>query len=777
MIRNYTARFIAVLLIVMSVVTTACQNDALVENRNIRLAVERIEVAPEGGQVLLNYAIDNPTEGEELLVETDAEWITSVEVYPSIVEFQVEINDSGQNRSTAIVLKYGSSRMSLTMTQEAWQSPITITVDEVEATAIVFSVTTLDPSTTWVSQIVDGEWFDSYTQEEIYSEDLRYFRSEADQLGIDVTEYIPRILNTGSVSNLRAPGLVPESEYVIYIYGMSQGGEPTTDIFYKKFTTPEPYAGNDVTFDFDIKCERAVATITVTPSHEGVPYYQNVATREDFEANGSDINALVDAIIAKVIDDYLYWEYAFEEIYEYNTEYLSTTYDVECTANTEYVVFAFKWNEELERLSEVSYDWFTIGDIPPSDNQLQMELSNVTQSTFDIVTTTTNDDPYIVIAEPVENIAKLRTDAAIYSYLLDNYGTWGLSYYICNGDVEGTFSGLEPSTEYAVLMFGYEAGVRTTSMVREDITTLASEGIDACTYTIDITEVGDREAHVSITPSDYSIWYYWNVFRADATEEEIVEYIENDIENYYYGDYWEFSYYELAQGPQQSYISHLVPSTDYKIVIVPMHPDYYLITGAMREGGEFTTSEAIVANNSIVASFKEYYDGDEAYALAPDFTTSYKGYSIIPMDVTVTGDCDNYLYTIFNYVEGLDDATVYSDDYLIENLYNVGIGWAPANFRGVWDEPMMIAAVAFDSAGNAGPVYRYKFTCTRDGAADVTPWLEDFLGHELSAAPMSESVVIAPAVCDTEVAKPRADANRGQSREQRTEIAFERDSR
>ena len=37
---------------------------------------------------------------------------------------------------------------------------------------------------------------------------------------------------------------------------------------------------------------------------------------------------------------------------------------------------------------------------------------------------------------------------------------------------EGEFSGMEAATEYAVLLFGYEAGVLTTPITRKNITTL-----------------------------------------------------------------------------------------------------------------------------------------------------------------------------------------------------------------------------------------------------------------------------------------------------------------
>ena len=85
-------------------------------------------------------------------------------------------------------------------------------------------------------------------------------------------------------------------------------------------------------------------------------------------------------------------------------------------------------------------------------------------------------------------------------------------------------------------------------------------------------------------------------------------------------------------------------------------------------------------------------------------------------------------YTIFTYQEGLENPAEFSDDMLIDNLYNVGANWSPAYFRGEWDKEMMIAAVAFDKEGNPSPVYRERFVCTREGAGNAQEFVDYYLG-------------------------------------------------
>lgn len=708
----------------------SCQREPAVESSNIVLYVEALEAQPEGETLRVNYSIAKPVEGLSLEVASSAEWVTIDVVTGSFFDITVAKNDANEERSTKLTLGYGNDTKTLTLSQKSWQDPLAVKVEKVDATSVTFSVTALNEETTWIGQIVDKVWFEQMAQEDIFNEDMRYYYAMAEEQGVELEEYLATILSKGSHANLRMRGLDPEWEYVVYVYGMDAKGEKTTSIYSEAFKTTAPYEGNDVTFDFDITVERAIAHIAITPSHEGVAYYNNLITYEDFETlYGKDINAAADAVIAEMIEDYAYWEYTLGETFEYNTDYLATAYEFEGMANTKYIAFACKWNQKCERLSEVSYKEFEIGEIPPSDNQLSMEISDVTQSTFYVKIATTNNDPYAIFAIPASEISKLRTDEQIFDHILTKYGTSYLYNYLFEGDIEGTFSGMEAETEYAVLLFGYEAGTLTTKITRENITTLKAGAVDACVYNIQVTDIDDREARVSIEPSDYSIWYYWNVFEADATEAEVKAYIESTLNGYYYGDYWEFSYYELAQGKVESRLSQLTPNTEYKIVIVPMHADRFVYLGTMRQGGYFTTKSAIIADISIWAGFDAYYDGDEVYAINSQYFSNYQGQVILPMSVEIDGDYGGYLYTIFTYQEGLEDPEQFSDDMLIDNLYNVGCNWSPAYFRGVWDVEMMIAAVAFDKEGNPSPVYRERFICTREGAGDAQEFVDYYLGN------------------------------------------------
>ena len=316
--------------VALALVAVSCQKEPVATNKNIVTYVESLEAQPEGETFRVNYSITSPVEGMSLEVKCNAEWVTVDIVTASFFDITVAKNDSGAERTTKLTLGYGNDNKSLSVSQKAWEAPLAVKVEKVDATSVTFSVTALDEETTWIGQIVDKVWFDQMDEEDIFNEDMRYYYAMAEENGVALEEYLATILSKGSHSNLRMSGLDPEWEYVVYIYGMNTAGEKTTSIYSESFTTTAPYTGNDVTFDFNITVNRAIAHIEIMPSHEGVAYYNNLITYEDFETlYGKDINAAADAVIADVIEDYAYWDYTLAETFEYNTDYLATAYEFE----------------------------------------------------------------------------------------------------------------------------------------------------------------------------------------------------------------------------------------------------------------------------------------------------------------------------------------------------------------------------------------------------------------------------------------------------------------
>ena len=172
------------MLVALAVVFASCQKEPDTKVSNITLYVESLEAQPEGDTFRINYSIVKPAEGVSLEVACDAEWVSVDVVTASFVDVTVAKNDSGEERATTLNFSYGSDKKSLTLNQKAWKAPVALKVEDVEATAVVFSVTTLNDNTTWFGQIVDKVWFDQMSEDEVFSEDMRYYIAMAEERGV-----------------------------------------------------------------------------------------------------------------------------------------------------------------------------------------------------------------------------------------------------------------------------------------------------------------------------------------------------------------------------------------------------------------------------------------------------------------------------------------------------------------------------------------------------------------------------------------------------------------
>ena len=721
-----------VLFIIATLLTVfSCVEPTIEIERRIELSQTDVVIGAQGATVKVVYQVTGAQTGAEVTVSNDADWLTVSTEKARLIELTADRNVTGENREAVVRVSYQDyEEVEISVSQTIWEEPITLTLEGTESTTVLFSVQTLDSELTWVGQVVGKEWFeDMESDEQIFQEDLSYYSLEAQNQGVPLSDYISTILNKGSYQNLKYKGLDPSSEYVIYVYGLTAEGERTTEIYSVEATTQPPYDG-PITLEVEITEENNILDVTVTPSHDGVYYYWNLMDRDTYEGyaaqHGDDPVKVFQAYVEWDIQDLIDYEYLTTraEYFEWYSDINQVNSQFECMALTDYIVFACQWDENCIFTGEPTYVWHTSADVAPSDNVITVFVGDdVDQSSFFVDIKTTNNDPYVMMAEPSVFMEGMDEDQ-IYAHLLEDYGAFGLNYYVFEGDVAGRMTGLQPDTEYTLVVFGFKAGKKTTAMQTFKVKTLSAGPAEDCTFDFELDKAESNTLHITVTPSDAAHYYYWYVYSPDTTADQVREDITNIINKSYYGDMYEFSYYELSQGKSSGNIPFLAPETQYKVAAVVMDPRTGEFLADVIFSEPFSTGEENYSDITITATFDKFYNGDDLYAVNPNAGAQYQGYAMVPVTVTIDGEYNSYYYTIFEYVTGLEDPAKYPDAALYQTLVYYGVNYAQSvNFRAPWNKAVVIAALAIDKEGRYSRVYRQKYTFKKYAASPISDLL------------------------------------------------------
>ena len=242
----------------------ACQKPAM-EEPSIRLSLSEVPVPAEGGDFDVAYRISNPEDGGEVSVElsdpTAAEWVTGLSVNgeESLIDIHVEPSKTLQERSVRVVVSYpGAENAQFTVTQDpGTPDPFTFTLKETSYDSFTFDLIPQDKEMHFFATASPWEYIEAYgltTDEALYQDDLDYF---GDNLG--------ELLVQGDQLDQIYDGLVPNTEYVAYVYGVDpETLERLTDIVYLDVTTDQVEL-LDVDFDIDVTLEGAKFSFDVDP--------------------------------------------------------------------------------------------------------------------------------------------------------------------------------------------------------------------------------------------------------------------------------------------------------------------------------------------------------------------------------------------------------------------------------------------------------------------------------------------------------------------------------
>ncbi len=164
--------------------------------------------------------------------------------------------------------------------------------------------------------------------------------------------------------------------------------------------------------------------------------------------------------------------------------------------------------------------------------------------------------------------------------------------------------GLLPSTEYVIYAYGLTADAQITSSLYSTFFTTASLQFEELNFEISISDIGYKEATLTITPDNERSYYFWNVLSEEdylnygGNEEAFEEYVI-DLRNYYLsmGRTTEEMVANLCStGDQEVTVDDLKPGKKYYAFAIGINDDF--LANSKPTTKEFETLKAEVVDLS-----------------------------------------------------------------------------------------------------------------------------------------------------------------------------------
>lgn len=343
------------------------------------------------------------------------------------------------------------------------------------------------------------------TREELIEDDFSYVFGLAEQYGISVRDFLEAVgwLVKGDVKEYGAVNLYPDTEYVVYCYGVNFDGEyyeATTPVNYVVITTTTPEL-IDVKFDVTTKVEGNRVSITVDPNGYENLYYSYIVPESDryFVHEGMEFT-----------EDYIayYRNRAFNEFNPLiNDQGVApdqfchqgvTTIEKRLEPNTTYQVVLFAVsNGQMPLLCSVPVAHnFSTESVALSDLTIDLKVTDITPYTAQLtVTPSNNTEQYACVFLARNQVPQYEDEYQLMLAIITDYLP-----SIFRGSWSEQLMPLMPNSEYTVLAFGVENNLPTTQLFRYDFTSAAAEDGAIAIEGIELVKLFDAEEIAALNP-------------------------------------------------------------------------------------------------------------------------------------------------------------------------------------------------------------------------------------------------------------------------------------
>lgn len=341
-----------------------------------------------------------------------------------------------------------------------------------------------------------------------------WFEQIATANGLALQDILKEALLSG-MQNKPYTALVPNTEYVFFVYGLDLDGNATTAVSYYEFKTLEPKLDETVTFNITpTEIKSTYFVFDIEPSNPDIFYFFDIMPAYEYEDQCANDPANIPSFVKTFItslktENDTFKAMSWAEFVTYLTKRGKCTYDTQTSETNnsllpeyDYYVYAIGIANDGSFSTNPTVVKVTTGETPR--NEYTVKTSKISDITYEFDIFAKWSEAFAVMMERAIYFKGETDEQMVADLVAANKGD--ISAYLFADRAKGSFTDLIPDEDYYVFIFacntnGTPKTGEKANIVKDPIRTKTASPTGA-TYTIKVSNISKTTARVNVSGND-----------------------------------------------------------------------------------------------------------------------------------------------------------------------------------------------------------------------------------------------------------------------------------
>lgn len=341
-----------------------------------------------------------------------------------------------------------------------------------------------------------------------------WFEQIATANGLALQDILKEALLSG-MQNKPYTALVPNTEYVFFVYGLNLDGNATTAVSYYEFKTLEPKLDETVTFNITpTEIKSTYFVFDIEPSNPDIFYFFDIMPAYEYEDQCANDPANIPSFVKTFItslktENDTFKAMSWAEFVTYLTKRGKCTYDTQTSETNnsllpeyDYYVYAIGIANDGSFSTNPTVVKVTTGETPR--NEYTVKTSKISDITYEFDIFAKWSEAFAVMMERAIYFEGETDEQMVADLVAANKGD--ISAYLFADRAKGSFTDLIPDEDYYVFIFacntnGTPKKGEKANIVKVPIRTKTASPTGA-TYTIKVSNISKTTARVNVSGDD-----------------------------------------------------------------------------------------------------------------------------------------------------------------------------------------------------------------------------------------------------------------------------------